>query len=57
MLPDCLKSQCQASDKLQVALLTGYQQRSVALQGKHALHAAVDLEGVGSKSPKGVQSC
>ncbi len=46
----------QASDRSQVPLLTGYQQRGVALQGEYALHAAIDLKDVGIKSPKGVQS-
>jgi hypothetical protein len=46
----------QASDRSQVPLLTGYQQCGVALQGEYALHAAIDLKDVGSKSPKGVQS-
>ncbi len=41
----------QASDKLQVPLLIDYQERGFALQEKYALHAAIDLKDVGSKSP------
>ena len=41
----------QTTDKLQVPLLIDYQQRGFALRNKYALHAAIDLKDVGSKSP------